>query len=613
MTNRNQTAVHVGGTALLSAIVYVLTCAPGLYYTDSGELSAAASVLGVAHPTGYPLFTLLAHLWTFLPFSSVVGGLNIFNAIVMACAAGGLTAVTAEVLKRTSNTSTTTRWLVADATALVAAFSTTIWAQATTIEVYALNALLLVLALLATLRSGNNAAYTALAGLVVGLMIANHLSAVFLTPGLLVLWWMQQSEPTTRKQLLPWVFAPTLVGASLYVLLPLRSAQEPPINWGFVHRGWDAFLYHVKGTQFGVWMFSDKDAMAANVDTFFALATNQLLWVGWIAVLYGVYILWKKSRPIAAGLVILIAGNLMISFGYAIPDIESYFVPTFIALSILIAVGLAAVIKNVSEKSSFALLLLPVVPLALNLEQNDLSDHRAVESYTEWTLANAEPNAIIFTRQWDFLCSAFWYQQTVEGVRPDVAMIDKELLRRTWYLPYLQQRYPDIFEGAEQAIDGYRPWLAQFESDAESFNANPRNGAEIQRRFVALLNSIVEANPDRPIYLTPEIINDEQGFAVGYDAIPVGPLLRLTKNTGVQTSTILTGVKDFTDGVGSHSTRLDSSIKSVVLNALATDALFAAQNVGNTSAYKELYRAIVDLDKSGAIPRALDQRVGKLE
>lgn len=48
--------------------LYVLTQAPGLMYTDTGELAAAAYTWGVAHPTGYPLFTLVAHVWTLLPW-----------------------------------------------------------------------------------------------------------------------------------------------------------------------------------------------------------------------------------------------------------------------------------------------------------------------------------------------------------------------------------------------------------------------------------------------------------------------------------------------------------------------------------------------------------------
>ncbi|MCK5741247.1 MAG: DUF2723 domain-containing protein, partial [Chlorobi bacterium] len=70
---------------IISAIVFYLTAAPGLMYTDSGELVAVCSTLGVAHPTGYPLFTILGYLWTLLPLPfSTIYSLNIFAATVTA-------------------------------------------------------------------------------------------------------------------------------------------------------------------------------------------------------------------------------------------------------------------------------------------------------------------------------------------------------------------------------------------------------------------------------------------------------------------------------------------------------------------------------------------------
>src|SRR5438105_2056790 len=49
------------GTAAF--LVYVRTLAPSIVWGDSPELTAAAYTAGVAHPTGYPLYTLLAHIF----------------------------------------------------------------------------------------------------------------------------------------------------------------------------------------------------------------------------------------------------------------------------------------------------------------------------------------------------------------------------------------------------------------------------------------------------------------------------------------------------------------------------------------------------------------------
>jgi hypothetical protein len=45
---------------LSTTFVYVRTCSPTVTGGDNGELITAAYVLGVAHPPGYPLWTMLA-------------------------------------------------------------------------------------------------------------------------------------------------------------------------------------------------------------------------------------------------------------------------------------------------------------------------------------------------------------------------------------------------------------------------------------------------------------------------------------------------------------------------------------------------------------------------
>ena len=596
---------------IIAGAVYLVTQAPGLYYTDSGELAAAAAVWGVAHPTGYPLFTLIAHVWTMLPFPSVIKGLNILAALLVAATASVLTVFIRDLLVRTApDLDPRSRTNIGAAAALLWAFSPTVWAQSTAIEVYSLNTLLFSLALLAVSKSSEQRAassdptlavrYSLLSGLLFGFMLANHLSSIFLAPGLLYWWWKSHADRAQAKAQLPWLLAPSLLGPALYLLLPMRSSQLPPINWGWVHRGWDAFLYHVKGTQFGVWMFSDTAAVRENTSTFFSLASHELLWIGWIGAVIGLVVLWKTQRHIAIALMLIVAGNLGISLGYAIPDIDAYFLPTLTLFAILLGVGLAKIITLKPFRpftlSPFhpAIALLGLISLGANYRVMDHSSHRAVPAYTQWALEHAEPNAVIITRQWDYLCSAFWYLQTVEGVRPDVVMIDKELLRRTWYLPHLRHHYPDVMKGASTAIDAYLPWLEQFESDADAFTANPSNNREIQGRFVAMLNAILDANADRPVYITPEMMTDEQGFAANYTAVPEGPLVRLVKGErakGLNSETASRWVGEVVESLVMKRSRLDSAMSALVVSNLASNAMYALQvqkDVGSFTFYRDL-------------------------
>ena len=54
-----------------SLALYVRTLAPSLLYGDSAEFQTIAYTLGIGHPTGYPVYILLANLFTFLPVADI--------------------------------------------------------------------------------------------------------------------------------------------------------------------------------------------------------------------------------------------------------------------------------------------------------------------------------------------------------------------------------------------------------------------------------------------------------------------------------------------------------------------------------------------------------------
>ena len=54
-------------TGFISFVLYLLTIAPSVIQIDTGELAAVQCTLGIAHPTGYPLFTILGYVFSLLP------------------------------------------------------------------------------------------------------------------------------------------------------------------------------------------------------------------------------------------------------------------------------------------------------------------------------------------------------------------------------------------------------------------------------------------------------------------------------------------------------------------------------------------------------------------
>ncbi|MFN2138236.1 MAG: protein O-mannosyl-transferase family, partial [Candidatus Promineifilaceae bacterium] len=122
-------------------LLYWFTLAPDVLPADSGELQLAAANLGVAHPPGFPLYTLFGHLVSSLPFGPTPAyRLNLFSAITSTLTLGAVYA-TIWILTR--------RRLPAAAAILALGSTTTFWAQATTANIRSMTALFAALIFLA--------------------------------------------------------------------------------------------------------------------------------------------------------------------------------------------------------------------------------------------------------------------------------------------------------------------------------------------------------------------------------------------------------------------------------------------------------------------------------
>ena len=77
-----------GVVFLVALLLYSWTLAPTVTLTDSGELIVVAHGLGVAHPPGVPLWIILAHLASLVPFGNVAQRINFSSALfaALACA-----------------------------------------------------------------------------------------------------------------------------------------------------------------------------------------------------------------------------------------------------------------------------------------------------------------------------------------------------------------------------------------------------------------------------------------------------------------------------------------------------------------------------------------------
>lgn len=529
---------------VLSLSVYILTLYPDLAFTDSGELAAVCCSLGIAHPTGYPLFTILGYLWSLLPLPfTKIYSLNLFASLLTSLSAVFFFLSNYNLFSFLIKTNHNTKHNKADnpkvlsndkniffvlllsfINALVYSFSATIWEQAITIEVYSLELLIaniiIYLMFYQIFNSEHSTKYFYLASLFLGLGFANHLTTVLLVPAILYLFFVYPnfSFSINKKKLsyLLLLLIPFALGLSIYFYLPLRSAAMPEINWGWVHRGFDKFLYHVQGKQYQVWMFSSPELWSENLSKIIALIPYQLAWIGIIPSLLGLYFSFKYCKTLFWFLVILTITTMFYTLNYSIHDIATYFSFIFISLIILSGIGIYGLLKN-QKNLIYIYLLVPVLSLIINYNENNNSNNYSVPEYTNILIQNLEPNAIIISSQWDYWCSAFLYKQIVEQQRKDIVLVEQELLRRTWYLQQFKNWYPNIYSNSKQEATLYLEELEKFES-GKLINSNL-----IQRRYVELINSFIEKNYNkRPIYITYEVFQKETEIAKNYEKIPMG-------------------------------------------------------------------------------------------
>lgn len=555
----------------VTLVVYIITLAPGLMFTDNGELAGVCVSFGVAHPTGYPLFTVLGYLWSLIPFPfSKIYSLNLFSAFLLAVANYIFFYISYTILNFLNNKSKLNNehldnldkskqknakintkkdyifeeWqivFIAIVSTLMFGFARTIWEQATFLEVYSLQILIFNLIIWAFIKSvielEKQQRYLILTAFFIALGFGNHLTVVLIIPAVVITYFLitDRVDLPLKKRILFLIMLGfiALLGFSLYLVLVIRSNAEPLFNWGAVSRSFDKFWYHITGRQYQVWMFSG-DSISKNLKKLLEILPWQMGWIGLIFTIWGIVYTLRKWTKLFIFLLSITLFCILYSMNYSINDIDSYFSAAFIALLIFTGVGIYESTKYL-KKYLPLILLLPIISFGINFAANNNAKNVLVPEYTRVLVDNTRPNALIISRQWDFWIPAFWYMQKIEGFRQDVAIIEKELLRRTWYLKQLKKWYPEVCLPCEKQTETYLKYLEIFERD-ELFAS--KDIIAIQKAYENLVNCYIDSSFDkRPVYITADIyegdkIGESKDLAIAKDyyKIPEGFALRLEKS-----------------------------------------------------------------------------------
>ena len=420
------------GLGLAAFVVYVLGACRTIYVGDSGELVAAAAILGIPHPSGYPLYVLLGHLWILLvPLGTVAFRMSLFSAFWAALTVGGLSLV----MRRAGGSPAVSAFA-----ALLLAFSPSFWSQANVQRVYSLNAFFVMAVLATTLawyrqrkkqrdeesEQPADDRWLIAAFFLGGLGATNHTFMGIMT--IMAGTFAVLSEPAllTRIKTIAVCGLASLTGLLPYLYLPLRSRQDPRLDWGNPET-WENFRKVLGRDDFWnrAWLEGPADFIPVTADYLQGLG-QELLWVGMVLAAVGAFA--GRRQGALLPVLVMVANLFIMGLHGSRSDIfiwHRYYIPSYISAALLAGWGWRAVSERWAlnrPKLAWVGLLLPLALLIVGYRDHDRSRFTFADDFSRTLLSSLPPGAHLSASD-DNILFVLIYLHLVENVRPDMNLI----------------------------------------------------------------------------------------------------------------------------------------------------------------------------------------------
>lgn len=447
---------------------------PGVGFWDTGEFQTVLPIMGTAHPTGYPTYVLLGFLGNLLlaPLGEPAFRITVLSLLAVATAAGATV-----VLVRRLTGST----VIGVATGLGLALTPVVWANATRADPHPIHLAFVALLVLALVRwqdarreidddpaaSPRADRRLLVAAVLFGLAAGNHSLTLLLAPPIAL--FVLTVEPDIWRR---WRFVIACVAAAfgtvalVYLELPIRGGLVPATLIYGRPATWDGFWYIALAEQFRGSLDNPFGNLPEKVDKLATLANLQLGLVAFAIPPAFLITIWRAPRyALLTGLAVVL--TVLFNQAYANADIDRYYLGP--ALLIWTWVGiLAAEVADLAgvligalgrrawptslddpmvRRASIAaaaivgiVLLLPALgDLDSRRDHADRSGDTGAISWLAEALPAVPQNAILIT--WWSTSTPLWYAQKVQGLRPDIEIIDDRTM-----LDRDLGRAPDVIE-----------------------------------------------------------------------------------------------------------------------------------------------------------------------
>jgi hypothetical protein len=256
-----------------------------------------------------------------------------------------------------------------------------------------------------------------------------------------------------------------LIGLSVYVLIPIRAAAHPSLNWGNAVT-WPNFIAHVTGELYrGYAVGMPLGTYPGRLIALAQMLVAQFGWPGVVLGSIGVYRAWSASARASAWVTLSAGLYVFFALSYNTADSDLYLIPVWIFGAWAIAAGSLAVFERVKGRIGVGLAALAIAlatgsMAVLSYPSVDASRDRRAADFGQSILSAAPPDAILVTRS-DAHTFTLWYYRLVEGLRPDVAVVDARLAGYEWYTQTV------VDQGSLQVsmFDSEERWLARLIAD----------------------------------------------------------------------------------------------------------------------------------------------------
>ncbi len=436
MPDRIALATVLVGTVIL----FASTLCPTVYWYDSAEFSAHAVTLGVPHPPGYPLYTMVAHLFTWLPGEPALG----VNRMSLVFGVGAV-AITYALVRRLGGSIA-----AAVVGSAVLATARTFWANAVVAEVYTPGLVMTLGALLILVRAHQEQwrRGVILAGLVGGLGVGMHMSITTFGVGYAWMVWTYDLPERLRPRMLlerlrarlSLALLSALAAASgllVFLYVPLRKFE----NWDA--RDWTIFRKNSTGGSFKRKFLKDYD-FDKRLELLWDIWVDNLLVVGVALAVVGLVVLVVRRPKTGTGVVLAAAGNLWWFFNYKVPDLDVFFLPAIAIGCVGVGLSADALSKPLCRlhpwlgRCAWLLVALPVSLVPKNYDTVDLSESTGASEYGEAACDAVQGEARVINysspTEWRYYSVFIYMQATAQRCakatvwkKPRTAAVDRVL------------------------------------------------------------------------------------------------------------------------------------------------------------------------------------------